>query len=134
MFTRLGRLTVRRRRRVLVAGAAFFVLAGVLGGGVASHLVSGGFDDPHSESSRAERAIERHFGKQRPDLILLVTAPRGTVDDAEVTTAGNALTHRLAREPGVARTVSYWGIGSPPPLRSKDSHQALVLAVLKGSD
>src|SRR5207248_4083735 len=47
---------------------------------------------------------------------------------------GNALTGELARTPGVSQAVSYWSLGSPPPLRSHDGRQALVLARIAGSD
>jgi putative drug exporter of the RND superfamily len=119
---------------VLVGTAVFFVVAAGLGGGVASRLSSGGFEDPSSESSRAGDAIEREFGEQQPDLILLVTAKRGTVDDPEVAAAGSALTARLGSERGVARAISYWDLGSPPPLRSAEGRQALVVAALRGDE
>jgi putative drug exporter of the RND superfamily len=119
---------------VLVGTVVFFVVAVVLGGGVASRLSSGGFEDPSSESTRAGDTIEREFGEQQPDLILLVTAKRGTVDDADVAAAGSALTARLGSERGVARAISYWDLGSPPPLRSADGRQALVVAALRGDE
>ena len=134
MLARLGRFTVAHRKAVLAGTALFFVLAVTLGGGVASRLVSGGFNDPDSESSRAADAIKHDFGRQQPDLVLLVTAKHGTVDDADVRTPADALTSELAAEPKVARAVSYWSIGSPPPLRSTDGRQALVLASLRGDD
>jgi putative drug exporter of the RND superfamily len=134
MLDRVGHFTVRHRKAVLVGTAAFFVFAGALGGGVASRLSSGGFEDPSSESSRAGDAIDREFGEQQPDLILLVNAKQGTVDDPEVAAAGRALTARLGSERGVARAISYWDLGSPPPLRSNDSRQALVIAALRGDE
>src|SRR5262249_51890657 len=103
MLDRLGHFTVRHRKVVLVGTVVFFVAAAVLGGRVASRLSSGGFEDPSSESSRAGDAIEQEFGKQQPDLILLVTAKEGTVDDPDVAAAGRALTARLGSERGVAR-------------------------------
>jgi len=42
VLARLGRFTVVRRKLVLAGTALFFVLAVTLGGGVASHLTSGG--------------------------------------------------------------------------------------------
>jgi putative drug exporter of the RND superfamily len=119
---------------VLVGTVVFFVVAVVLGGGVASRLSSGGFEDPSSESTRAGDTIEREFGEQQPDLILLVTAKRGTVDDADVAAVGSALTARLGSERGVARAISYWDLDSPPPLRSADGRQALVVAALRGDE
>src|SRR5215471_18411770 len=128
MLARLGRFSVAHRKAVLVGTALFFVLAATLGGGVASHLTSGGFDDPNSESSRARDTIKHDFGKQEPDLALLVTAKRGSVD------APDALTSKVAAEPKVARVVSYWSVGRPPPLRSTDGRQALVLVSVRGDD
>jgi putative drug exporter of the RND superfamily len=112
----------------------FFIAAAVLGGGVASRLGSGGFDDPASESSRAADTIKRAFGKQQPDLVFLVTARSGTVDDPAVGAAAEELTRKLAAEKRVARAVSYWSLESPPPLRSEDGRQALVLVSLRGSE
>ena len=63
-----------------------------------------------------------------------MTAERGNVDDPDVGAAAEALATRLAGEKSVARSVSYWGAGSPPPLRSKDGRQALVLASLRGNE
>ncbi len=111
MLARLGRFTVRHRKAVLVGTALFFVVAGALSSGVASRFTSGGFDDPSSESSRARRAIEREFGRQTPDLVLLVSARHGTVDDADSVAAGNALTAQLASERTVSRAVSFWNLG-----------------------
>ncbi|MDQ6853411.1 MAG: MMPL family transporter [Actinomycetota bacterium] len=134
MLGRIGRFTVRHRKAVLVGTALFFVAAGAFGGGVASRLTNGGFDDPASESSRARRAIDREFGRQTPDLVLLVSAKHGTVDDGDVVAAGSALTARLASERTVARAVSYWNLGNAPPLRSTDGDQALVIATLRGDE
>src|SRR5262249_47832 len=143
MLGRLGRFSVAHRKAVLVGTALFFVLAATLGGGVASHLTSGGFNDPNSESSRARDAIKHDFGKQEPDLALLVTAKRASLHAPDPRTAGPApgvggaaarLPRRVPAEPKVARVVSYWSVGRPPPLRSTDGRQALVLVSLRGDD
>ncbi|HYV58903.1 MAG TPA: MMPL family transporter [Acidimicrobiia bacterium] len=134
MLDRLGSFAVSRRKSVLVGTAVFFLVAAGLGGGVASRLSSGGFDDPASESSRAAEQIKHEFGKQEPDLVFLVRAKRGTVDAAAVGAAAETLTHNLAAEKKVARVVSYWSLGSPPPLRSKDGREALVLVSLHGDE
>ena len=134
MLARIGRFSVARRKSVLVATAVFFLVAAGLGGGVASRLSSGGFDDPSSESSRAADQIKHEFGKEQPDLVFLVTARTGSVDDPAVGATAEALTGKLAADKRVARAVSYWSLGSPPPLRSKDGRQALVLVSLRGSE
>ena len=130
MFARLARLTVEHRRAVLVGTAVAFLLAGAFGSGAAGKMVEGGFVDRDSESARASDLIEREFDTRDPNLVLLVTADQGTVDDTAAATAGLALTEELAAEEGVSDVASYWSLGSVPPLRSTDGRRALVLAVV----
>ncbi len=111
-----------------------FAVAGAVGGGVADHLSSGGFEDPSAESIRAKRVVENKFGAGDPNLVLLVTARSGSVDDPAVAAGAAALTQELANTPGIQQSVSYWTLGSPPPLRSTDGSQALVLARISGDE
>jgi putative drug exporter of the RND superfamily len=133
MLSRLGRFTVRRRKIILVATVVIFAVAGAFGGSVADHLSSGGFDDPASESFQADEALLDTFDAGTPNLLLLVTAANGSVDDPAIAAAGTALTERLAGEPHVSNVASYWTLGSPPPLRSSGGDRALVLARIDGT-
>ena len=130
MLTRLAPVLVARRRLVLVLAFVFLALAGGVGGGVATELSAGGFDDPRAESEQAARALEQQFGTGPSNFLLLVTTPSG-VDAAEA--PGTALTQRFAAEEGVADVVSYWTAFHAPTLASRDKQQALVLARLTGS-
>jgi putative drug exporter of the RND superfamily len=134
MLTALGRFVVRRRVAVLVASLLAMVLAGALGGGVAQHLSGGGFEDPRAESTEARQVLEREFGSRNPNVVLLVTSADGSVDSPAAAAAGAALTRELAAEAGITQAVSYWTLGSPPPLRSNDGDQALVLATIAGDE
>src|SRR5947208_16198753 len=135
MLTRLGAFTVRRRRAVLISALLGLLVAGVVGGNVVKRLSNGGFTDPHSESSRAETILARTFHTGNPNLVLLVTARHGgSVNSPAVVSQGRSLTATLAREPDVVQAVSYWTLGSPPPLRSHNNSQALVLSRVAGSD
>jgi RND superfamily putative drug exporter len=134
MLVRLAQFTVRRGRRVLIASAVFFALAGLIGGGVAQHLSSGGFDDPGAESTRALQVIEDVFHAGGPNVVLLVTSGTGDVDDPTAAAQGQALTAELAAEPGIEQAFSYWTLGNAPPLRSNDGRQALVLARISGDE
>ncbi len=133
MLERLGRFTVRRRRGILIGTVIGVVVAAAFGGSVIQRLSNGGFTDPGSESERAEGVLDRAFHAGNPNLVLLVTARVGTVDDPAVSTAGTALTRKVAAEPGVQQAFSYWSLGSPPPLRSTDSRQAILLARIAGN-
>src|ERR1700730_10504425 len=128
MLRRLAQLTVRRHRLVLLLALVLFATPGAGGGGGAKHLSTGGFDDPSAPSSRAKAILSTTFGQGDPNLVLLVTARNGTVDTPAVAAEATALTQELSRQPGVAVATSYWSLGSPAPLRSKDARQAPVLA------
>jgi RND superfamily putative drug exporter len=134
VFSRLGSFAVRRRRLVLALTLVFFVAAAVLGAGVFDKLSTGGFQDPDAESTRAAELLDDRYGQGDPNLVLLVAPDGGVVDDQDAVDAGRALTERLAGEEGVASAVSYWSLGSPPPLRSEDGTEALVLAFVDGNE
>lgn len=134
MLERFGRFTVRRRRWILIGTVIGLIVAGAFGGSVIERLSNGGFTDPASESQRAEEILDRVFDTGNPNLLLLVTAREGTVDDPSVAEAGAALTQELSAESGIQQAFSYWNLGSPPPLRSTHSKQALVLARISGDD
>jgi RND superfamily putative drug exporter len=134
MFTRLGWFVVRRRKGVLAATAVFIVVASVLGTGTFARLKSAGFQDPGAESTKAENVLKHTFGAGDPNVVALVTVPRGSVDSADAAAAGRRVTDRLAAIPGVADVASYWSLGSAPPLRSRDATKAIVVARVTGTD
>lgn len=133
MLTRLAEVVLRRKRRVLIGALILFFVAGAFGGNVQQHLSEGGFEDPNAESTEAEDILRETFGAGFPNFILLVEAKQGSVDSPDVVAAAQALTVELAKEPDIQQAVSYWSLGSPPPLRSKDASKALVLATVKGT-
>ena len=134
MLARLSGVLYRRRRLVWIGAVLFVVVAGGLGTGVQKHLKTGGFEDTSAESTQAKRILSREFGQQDPNLVMVVTATSGTVDDAAVAQAGNELTTQLSAEKYISFAGSYWSLGSPPPLKSTNGQQALLLARIKGSD
>ena len=115
MLARLATFTVRRRRAILVTTLVLFLAAAVYGGNVATRLSSGGFDNPSSDSSQAQRLLDDRFHTGSPNLVLLVGAGGATVDAPRVAAAGRALTAKLAAEPGVADVASYWSLGNAAP-------------------
>jgi putative drug exporter of the RND superfamily len=133
MLERLGRFLFRRRWLVLAATLVAVVLAGAFGGGAITRLKSGGFEDRAAESTRAAQILRDDFGVGDPNLVLLVTAKRGDVDDPAVVAAGDALTRRLAAEPDLAQVASYWSLDAPT-LKSEDGGQALVLGRITGEE
>jgi RND superfamily putative drug exporter len=133
MLERLGKAVVRRARLVLVLTGIFFVAAGALGGGVASHLKTGGYNDPKSGSVQASDILDKQFGAGASNVLLLVRPATGSLDDPAVAAAGNALTRRLASEPNLSGVASYWSTGAPT-LKSKNGTEALVIGHIDGAD
>ena len=134
MLERLGGFVFRRRWAVLITTGVLLVAAGLFGGGVFGAVKSGGFTDPAAQSSEADRLLSERFGAGDANLVLIVTAGAGTVDDPAVASSGQALTARLAADPQITYAASYWTLGGAPPLRSTDGNRALVLARIAGDD
>lgn len=130
MLTRLGEALVRRARLVLVVSTIAVLAAAVLGFGAFGKLKGGGQDDPHSESVHAQNVIDKKYGGE-VNLVFLVHARTGTIDNGPAATAGAKLTRDLAGATGVSDVQSYWP-GRTASLKS--GADALVLARTTGSD
>jgi RND superfamily putative drug exporter len=130
-FYRLGKVIGAHARLVLAITLAVFVLSAVLGVGAFGRLLSGGFDNPSSASSKAAVLLDQHFGGQ-PDIIFLVHARTGTVDSPAATASGIALATKLSHDARLSGVTSYWTTHSPA-LRSTDSSDALILTHVVGT-
>ncbi|MFB7371603.1 MMPL family transporter [Streptomyces sp. NPDC056222] len=125
-------VTARPRLSLLVA-LVITALSVLAGSGVADRMGSGGFQDPDAESTYATQVLEREFPASQPNLLLLVSAREGGVDDPAVAAEARRLAQRLDAERGVSGIGSYWGTGSPA-LRSEDGRQAVIVARVDGDE
>ncbi|WP_242454580.1 MMPL family transporter [Bailinhaonella thermotolerans] len=116
---------------VVIAGVLLTLLAAAVAAGTIPALSLNRFEAPGSEASRARDMLARQFGTGSPNIALLVTARRGTVDSPAAAEAGRALTRELAAYPGVGGAESYW-TRPAATLRSGDGRHALVLAWAPG--
>jgi RND superfamily putative drug exporter len=132
MFGRIGRVATTRARLILLVAGLAVVLAGVVGIHAVSKLKSSGFVSPHAPSEIASNLLDQHFGGS-PNLILLVQARSGTVDQPAVASTGRGITAAVAASPGVSGVTSYWTTDSTT-LRSRSGTEALVLAHVAGND
>jgi putative drug exporter of the RND superfamily len=127
MLTSLGHLTVRRRRWVLTLTVVFVVVAGALGSGAFGVLQDGGFDDPSSDSVRAQDLLDDAGVAGEPEVVLVARSADGDADSELAVGAAADLVTSLRAVDGIEAVTSYWELGSPPPLRSTDGSAALVL-------
>ncbi len=101
----------------------------------ATSLTAGGFQDPTSESARANRVLADTFGQGDMQLIVTVTDPQGA-DTAQARAVGEQIVRRIERDPSAVRVVSRWT--APPPataaLTSRDGRTGLVIADLAGGE
>jgi RND superfamily putative drug exporter len=132
MLYRYGAFIHRHARLVLIISALALIAAAVVGVGAFGKLKSGGFDDPAADSTKAQKLVDERFGGDS-NLVLLVHAKSGTVDDQAVAQSGQALTGALSGEPNVRNVASYWSL-KLPALKSTDGADAMVLAHIDGDD
>ena len=126
MFGRIGRFVAGHARAVLVVTVLVMIGAGALGFTAFGKLKTEGFADPKAESSQAKDLIDGHFGG-RANLIFLVTAGTGNVDDTAVKQAGTDLSKRLAADSRMTEVASYFGTDAPP-MKSTDGRYAIAVA------
>ncbi|MEV8425628.1 MMPL family transporter [Streptomyces niveus] len=125
--------SVRRARLVVGLTFVFSLLACWYAVGLTQRLSPGGWTPPSADSVRAEAVLASEFRAGPSQLILLATAPDGSVDAPHATAAGRDLTRRLAADHRIAWVNSYWQ--QPlPSLRAKDADSALVLIRLRGDE
>ena len=129
MFGRIGRFAATHARVVLVVTVLLMLGAGVLGVTAFGKLdPRGGFDDPASESSRAQALLDSEFGGEH-DVVFLMSANAGTVDDPAIRSAATTLDERLAADASLVDYTSYFATEAPQ-LRSADGKYAMAVAKL----
>ncbi len=72
MLARLGGILYRTRWLVLFLALMIVAGAAVFGTGLFGSLKSGGFNDPASESSRAQALLDTKLGGSTADIIILM--------------------------------------------------------------
>jgi RND superfamily putative drug exporter len=132
MLKRLAIFVVRHARWVLLACLVVLTAVAFVGFGAFSKLQTAGFDDPDAESTAAAELLEQEFGGES-DLVFVIRAETGTVDDGAAAAAGVALSDQLAAEPELSQVTSYWMTGAPS-MKSVDGTQALVVANIADGD
>jgi uncharacterized membrane protein YdfJ with MMPL/SSD domain len=104
MFNALAKLAQRHGKRTVIFAAVFFVIAGALGGGVASKLAPYGADDPASESVKASDRLEAD-GYRDPSVIVLFqnTSPTSQAGHRRI----GQVEQKLRANPDVAQVTGF---------------------------
>ena len=130
MFDSLARFADGNARRIGIAAIAFFLLAAVLGGSVASRLDPYGADDPATETVQAkERLLDA--GLRVPAVIVVVKdAP---VAKASTRTRVEALERSIRQRADVKSVTGYYDTRSPVFV-SKDKASTYFAVALKPTE
>lgn len=126
MFDALARLADGNARRVGLLAIALFLLAGALGGSVASRLDPYGADDPATDSVKARERLE-DAGLRVPAVVVVVDAPVAAPATRRRVEALEAIVRRRAD----VEAVSGWYDTHSPAFVSRDRRSTYFAVSLK---
>ena len=127
MFESLGRVIVRHRKSAVALFIISVLVSGVIGSLVFSRLDSGGYSNPASESYKVYEYLKNDLKIEDPAIVVVVDAEAVDVTDPAVVQKAATLEAKIAQEPGVERTLSYWSSGGLDSLKSSDGKAAYIL-------
>jgi uncharacterized membrane protein YdfJ with MMPL/SSD domain len=130
MLDSLARFVYRRRRFVAVGAIVFFVVAGGIGGSVASHLDPYGADDPATDSVKADNLLKEHGYRPTSVLVLIQNAP---VASAQTKSRVEGIERELRSRGDVERVTGYYDTRSSDFV-SHDRDATYVAVALSPTD
>jgi trehalose monomycolate/heme transporter len=133
MLARFGGMLYCTRWLVLFLALLVVAGAAIFGTGLFGSLKSGGFNDPASESSRAEALLDAKLGGSTADIIVLMSNNSIKATDATFMDAATQLLAKLKARPEVASVTSYYSTHSAG-LLSRDGHETFAVVQLAAKD
>jgi len=130
MLERLARLADGHARSVVVLGLVLLVVAGALGGGVATRLDPFGADDPATESVIADRQLQ-NAGYRETGVVVLVRDVEARAADGRERIA--AIARRLRGDRDVAAVASFLNTGSRDFI-ARDGRSTYLAVALRPTD
>ena len=133
MFEKLGHSLVRRRKAVLALFFLILIVAGASSALLIPRLSSGGYNDPASQSAKADAYLTTTFHVKDPALVLVVDSKTSVTDPTTVADAA-ALEKTMSGELGVTKVLSYWSAGGAPALKSVDGKAGYLFVYTANND
>ncbi len=133
MFEKLGHSLVRRRKAVLALFVLVLIVAGASSALLIPRLSSGGYNDPASQSAKADAYLTTTFHVKDPALALVVDSKTAVTDATTVADAA-ALEKAISNEAGVTKVLSYWSAGGAPALKSVDGKAGYLFVYTANND
>ncbi|GAC58243.1 hypothetical protein GOHSU_35_00380 [Gordonia hirsuta DSM 44140 = NBRC 16056] len=138
MLERLTRRVIAAPRVVLSVAVVLLVALGLYGFGAAGKMLAGGYEDPGSESTRAQQAVDRVFGQGGVQLVVKLDGPAGTdmATDPVARTVGDEVVEQLTATGYVQQPIAtVWN--SPQlasELLSRDKTSTQIVAGIEGDE
>jgi RND superfamily putative drug exporter len=130
MFNALASLAQGHGKRTVIFAAVFFVIAGALGGGVASKLAPYGAEDPATESVKASDRLDADGYRNASVIVLLQNAsPTSQAGKQRI----QGIDRQLRGNPDVARVTGYLETQNPDFV-SRDGNATYLAVSLKPTD
>ena len=133
MLARLGGMLYRTRWLVLFLALLIVAGAAIFGTGLFGSLKSGGFNDPASESSKAQALLDTKLGGSSADIIILMSNTSIKATDPAFIDAATQLLAKLKARPEIASVTSYYSTHSAS-LVSRDGHETFAVVQLTAKD
>jgi RND superfamily putative drug exporter len=122
----------RRRKGAVILFVIGILAAGGIGSAVFNRLDSGGYSNPKSDSFKVYNYIHDKLNTPDPTVVIVVDAGQVDITDPTISQKALALEAKIAKEPGVIKTLSFWSANQEASLKSKDGKAALILVYGKG--
>jgi len=130
----IGRFAAAHRRWVIIGALLFTLVAGGWGTTVFGAITGGaGFDDPASQSSKADKVLAGPLGRQADDVVVLYRSADRPVTDPALAGPIQSAVAAVPRT-DLDRVDTYWSTGNNPDFLSKDGHSTYVALQFKSSD
>ena len=127
---RFAALIIKYSKTALFGFIGLVVLMTGLGVQSFGHLQAGGYENPNSDSTKVTQLLSSEFKQNIPEIVAVVDF------DTDATNANSAdiasrLTTRMKRIDGVAKVSSFYSLGQPTSLLSKDGKAVYFFVELK---
>src|SRR5919206_4909500 len=133
MFARLGAFVVRMRWVVIALAVGVVAFGAVWGTRAVDSLSDGGFYPANGPSARADHRIEREFGRQNADVVVLYSSGQHTMAEPAFTQPVSRVLSGLERRSEVAQVRSYFTTKATAFV-SEDNHSTFATISLTGTD
>ena len=120
---RFAPLVIKYAKTSLFGFIALAAIATAFGIQAFSSLEAGGYENPNSESTKVTKLLANEFKQQVPEIVAVVDFGKSVAEPSSGAKA-TLLLADMARREGVDKVTSYFTLGRPAALASKDGKAA----------